>query len=865
MTDPLHLIVQCLVSDTPLTAAFGSSSDVRATLRLFDPTYINTLSAVHSRRHQIKHKQTEPNYIHRTSVLEKLLSEQPSPQKHALLADCLDHIDDSEIIAKVNEMVLERLFVTIEAGQEVDKGLCLLFAAAKVPLGPWLGHLVEVICDAILELDAGGRCAQLLCLLALTVEHYEETLDLMASLHSLRQLARHIIKLLSESHPVVAASALHLLTRLLLPPLSYTLVANSPLAMLSSSLRGKLFDQSHIGRTMQLAADLCRNCTGQDPSELLVLDAVAGTVSCVAAHGGDEYLALFQLLDLAPAIHQLVTLARENRRYLHPLLRILNSLLAMPTNVDLPLIRALTRDSGGEDSTGSAAAEVFDIVLSGVEDALNTMPVFGTGRIWPPVCSSESAGGWLVSCNKEQRTQLTVFLANALDLVCSYEHGYGSSDVVCCEELVDAIGRVVEFGVANAKREQGDAAGFLGSYYWAVRPVLEIAGELVERSEMFTRRWSAWIEGSELVNMWVAGICASVVNEPHMLLAEAMRRDLVAATLNQGTNTDLSSDGLGSAGLQTNTPLSRASLESDAPKTATVVSAHKDQMDASDSPNHAPMDADTRRQLLICDKVQVVAQGQWARVIEVHMAVILMLTVSSSKKDARIPQLQVTLKHASQDLRALSASSLRHLFICVSELHGQYQRHEETIAMLESQNRKQVTEHMVYQQTTAAQLSTLRNQLESFSGLADQLTNVQQAAKQQQQIYEALVDEYARNERDLEEWKRECMETRQVLDQTRREVDGLRETSERDANAFLKYREESNRTECALRSTVSQLEQALGEAVARLRVMEIQAMAERNVSEEMRAKNISMASRLAEYSKIAESLYGLASNSKHSG
>ncbi|KAJ1823049.1 hypothetical protein LPJ56_003032, partial [Coemansia sp. RSA 2599] len=92
------------------------------------------------------------------------------------------------------------------------------------------------------------------------------------------------------------------------------------------------------------------------------------------------------------------------------------------------------------------------------------------------------------------------------------------------------------------------------------------------------------------------------------------------------------------------------------------------------------------------------------------------------------------------------------------------------------------------------------------------------------------------------------------------DVERLRDAGERDMRAFQKYREEAGRTECSLRSSVGMLENALAEAVARLRVLEIQNLAERNATEELRARNVSMSSHLAEYSKIAESLYSLAQN-----
>ncbi|KAJ2246834.1 hypothetical protein GGH97_002332, partial [Coemansia sp. RSA 475] len=65
------------------------------------------------------------------------------------------------------------------------------------------------------------------------------------------------------------------------------------------------------------------------------------------------------------------------------------------------------------------------------------------------------------------------------------------------------------------------------------------------------------------------------------------------------------------------------------------------------------------------------------------------------------------------------------------------------------------------------------------------------------------------------------------------------------------------RLQQTMTDNVRKLELALGEAVARLRQLESQNAAERAVADELRAQQAMMAAKLAEYSKLSETLFSL--------
>ncbi|KAJ1839571.1 hypothetical protein LPJ70_005009 [Coemansia sp. RSA 2708] len=119
-------------------------------------------------------------------------------------------------------------------------------------------------------------------------------------------------------------------------------------------------------------------------------------------------------------------------------------------------------------------------------------------------------------------------------------------------------------------------------------------------------------------------------------------------------------------------------------------------------------------------------------------------------------------------------------------------------------------------------------------------------------------------ETDASEWKDECIRTRDFLEQS--EASG-RLVHEQLAKLTAKYEQlqdthAANRSEWeqqqrAAASSAQKLESALGDAVARLRELESQNAAERTAADDLRSQLAMMGAKLAEYSKLSETLYNL--------
>ncbi|KAJ2319070.1 hypothetical protein GGI00_006481, partial [Coemansia sp. RSA 2681] len=298
-------------------------------------------------------------------------------------------------------------------------------SASNCSYQPLLCTVVDAIVAAsVSTASSATRLAQLLCVAAQVIEHDQRSaLAVLASLESLRGFARHVIKLLSVPEPIIAAPALHLLTLILLhPPISDTAAAVvagqlqqqqqqeqvSPLTILADGLRGKLFDAAHIGRTLVLAADLCHNCQqaaaargsnngSSVDDDVVVLDAIAGMVAAIAQCEQSDNSALqavraafFASTELVPAIVHVVAMAKLDRRYLHSVLRMATAILSRPEDATTPLVCALTGESQGSSSSSSSSdnlpsviGELLELVLSGIEDIDDAMPLMLLGSEKP--------------------------------------------------------------------------------------------------------------------------------------------------------------------------------------------------------------------------------------------------------------------------------------------------------------------------------------------------------------------------------------------------------------------------------------------------------------------------------------------------
>ncbi|KAJ1759643.1 hypothetical protein LPJ58_002167 [Coemansia sp. RSA 1591] len=117
-------------------------------------------------------------------------------------------------------------------------------------------------------------------------------------------------------------------------------------------------------------------------------------------------------------------------------------------------------------------------------------------------------------------------------------------------------------------------------------------------------------------------------------------------------------------------------------------------------------------------------------------------------------------------------------------------------------------------------------------------------------------------ETDVSEWKEECIRTRDDLEQTgvllttaREQLAQLTDKHTQLKDTFAAKQLDWERLQQTITDNVRKLELALGEAVARLRQLESQNAAERAVADELRAQQAVMAAKLAEYSKLSETLF----------
>ncbi|KAJ1842962.1 hypothetical protein LPJ73_005634, partial [Coemansia sp. RSA 2703] len=671
---------------------------------------------------------------------------------------------------QISERIVQCLLQRIRDGKDVDRGLRELFTAARIPNGPWLRELLDALANGILDSTAAkDGCAQLLCLLAQVLEEYGAVaLRLVASLENLRRLARHIIKLLSEPLPTVAASALHALTRLLLLEPSALSCKPSPLTILSDSLRGKLFDEAHFGRTMLLASDLCRNCNGEDPSELLVLDSIAGMVSCVAIYSSQtpaDNGAPLQLTEIASAIRHIVILARENRQYLHPLLKIVNCVLAT-RDQNQPLIDQLfsnsqaSSSSAADEDVGSVVAEVFDMVVSGLEDAPYTMPSFSDERRWPRVSSDECGGGWLVNANRKQRTQVVDFLVNALCPTATTH----DSEALMPDELMQAIASAVVDTDVVANDQQKSPEVFIGTYFWAVRPVLEIAIELVRKSEIFASCWQSWLERSQDVRAWAVNLCAIVAANPSELLSDAMSRDMVTVGDSGGSGPEdphinhkdrLVDPRIGAAAatpaesvrssLSSGTVSPHPQPQSHIPAASPVIGIEAMRAASSTTPDsltlHIPSRTTsmtpTTKSSLTQNNIRSVVLRQWARVCETEMAFKLISASATTDLDKNIVQRVFNILASARSQLEAYGHSVHPLVVSMNAIDMQRQAHTKAVQELsasyaasiaeERENREDAEQEIIELRKelgrTVSQLETVTASLQQASVYADSLKN----------------------------------------------------------------------------------------------------------------------------------------------
>ncbi|KAJ2662111.1 hypothetical protein IWW48_002007 [Coemansia sp. RSA 1200] len=332
--DPLHQMVAVLGKKNTTSAnttaelysLYQHSPDIRATLRLVDPAFMDILTT------SVAATAEDSNVGVGTRVVRLLTSQvlqgNDSAAEAEAAAEMLSDILNNECggyanaaaeptmgvveLCALRASVVQTVVHRIRDGAPTNSGsfarlLCAIehaatsttSAAAAAQDGRLCSTclLVSEVADALVEFDvaklvseksaignnasaavAFDKMSQLLRLLTFAIEQYgDHAIRVLSGHPSLRTLARCIIKMLSVPVPLVAAPALYALTLLVLYPndgnrsstqhqISCLPVSSSSssLQSLSQNLMAKLFDVDHIERTLTLVVDFCLNC--QEPS-----------------------------------------------------------------------------------------------------------------------------------------------------------------------------------------------------------------------------------------------------------------------------------------------------------------------------------------------------------------------------------------------------------------------------------------------------------------------------------------------------------------------------------------------------------------------------------------------------------------------
>ncbi|KAJ2502830.1 hypothetical protein GGI11_007684, partial [Coemansia sp. RSA 2049] len=329
--DPLHQIAAVLgkKSTTPasstakLHALYQHSPDIRATLRLVDPAYMDILTTsavataedsnvggVGTRVVRLLTSQVLQGNSTAAEMLSDILNNACGGHANSAAEPTMGAVE----LCALRESVVQAMAHRVRDGEPADDSGSFArllsaiehIAATTTPTAANSAQdgrcstclLVNEVADALVEFDvaklvaeqsaigtnasaavAFDKMSQLLRLLTFAIEQYgDHAIRALSGHPSLRTLARCIIKMLSVPVPLVAAPALYALTLLVLYPndgnlssaqqqvscLPVSSSSSSSLQSLSQNLMAKLFDVDHIERTLTLVVDFCLNC--QEPS-----------------------------------------------------------------------------------------------------------------------------------------------------------------------------------------------------------------------------------------------------------------------------------------------------------------------------------------------------------------------------------------------------------------------------------------------------------------------------------------------------------------------------------------------------------------------------------------------------------------------
>ncbi|KAJ1739564.1 hypothetical protein LPJ68_004584 [Coemansia sp. RSA 1086] len=949
--DPIQQILECLTSSDALDSLYRlytGSPDIRASLRLIPLSYIDVLCTASEAAGLVGNTSLQPPLRGLGTMFLRLVAEKTLAGNDAaatLLADLLDNDATASSMLPEHQLA-QNILSRVQSHEQVFAYTRLLQALGRVGSGAeWVPCLLEAVAEGIF-VNGNGQLTQLLCLFSLLLKQYgDEAVSGLESLNVVRKLARHVIKLLSEPSPLVAAPALHVLTRILLHPRKSTdqnsALKSTPLTILADSLGSKLFDGTHMERTLVLAADLCINCCAGDKDahvvddDLLVLDAVSGVIGAIAsaqAHSVRDRL--FQSTKLLPAIEHLIAMAERDRRYLSPLLAIVNSILSYSScNTEWPLVSELVcsrQQPQLEDvntSSPSMLDTIVDMVISGIEDMVDTVPHFtlpalqyniteqsSRNPLWPRVSSDESGCGWFVNCSKQQRQLALVFLQTVLPM-------QTKQDQYWMRELFSSVSQVLDrfvhptklppsaesspvaspslptqhdkiycdpFGTATIaanmveldcwKRQAYAQSQVLaiGSYYWTIRPLLAFISKLVATHPTIYSFWQDDVAKQGLANFmhWANGIYqllpTSSGPDGHAMFQDI--RDILESTAglsDEGDCQQIRSNVSGDVQQSVATPAesSQSSIAA-SPRMDNVINMHDLVAANSAKPESTNQAAIMMQAAIIC---------QWARICEAELAVELLqchggsklhdgsilamnaieqsklLLAPSSSQDPNMPYVLETLSLAiSAQSYALKPyiehqSKLQH---CINSQKDQLTELNETNLQLQT-NLHQIQARSAQLQAEAIEKSSKLDLAQAANqNLSSKLAEYQQ---QKQQA-----------EEDVAKWKHGCEQLEIKAEKLQASYEATSKQLAQISTDHKQLQESTtnrqtqwDETHKVMSESISKLESALHDAVARLRQLESEKAAEKASADELKSQLAVMSAKLSEYNRLSETMFNL--------
>ncbi|KAJ2493546.1 hypothetical protein IWW37_000412 [Coemansia sp. RSA 2050] len=919
VNDPLLQVVEIVGHSGPMASGaaeslhrlYESSADIRACLRLVDPAYMDMLTAAHLASSAVSSADIAQDIVGAGTRMTRLLSAEArngSDWAATMLADTIDNSAVNCPPMLEPPEVARALLARVKSGQPLRAHARLLRA-----LGSGCDQsLLCAVVDAIVDAPPISCLTQLLCVAAQLIEQDKMgAMSVLAGLVSLRGFTRHVIKLLSMPSPAVAAPALHLLTLILLHPPAQT----SPLTILADGLCGKLFDATHIGRTLVLASDLCLNChqASKVLDDLVVLDAVAGMVAAISHCGlsGDSAqmavrAAFFASTELVPAIIHLVAMSKLDRRYTHLVLRMVTAIIARPEDASTPLVRALAAESP-EGPMSSVVGDMLELVLSGIEDIDDAMPRFGSGLLQtsvepqlPRVSSDESGCCWLANCSATNRRDAVRFLCAVLN-----------SPPLLADEaerwaplLIEAISIALTPLFTRAYPSL-DAMTLIGKYYWVDRPILGMALDLAAGSRGFRTQWLRYLATAN----WATTVCQEtaagcMLSEMHKEIASAfalpgsasasflgdvlchqpghsqktlqsaaIHADLVANVATPSNSSHASSSGAASP-YQIDDVIAITDMRMAAAAVVDGGQLYQEGLCISTSTLQEEEESDSYD--VISSKISTAVLTQWLRTCEAEAALDLAKSMDTSRPSAILHQLTSAICQARQLPKLSAITSLVAGVSTAASLHRQHTKYVSALKSAVTASVQQSHDHLLA--STDAELVYLNGELNRAQAHAEKLTAdlglTRKLADRQsadlsglREQHSELQAKYRKIEVEAGHWKQECARAKEHLElseQVARDAHQnlIKQHVEEKQRAVEKAvedgRAEWDRRHAEMSDTVSGLEQALAEAVPRLRELEAQVENERLAAVELRVQNAAMAAKLADLAHAATALHGLA-------